>query len=141
MALSIEYIAGLFDGEGCIGPVIREKRGKRTAELHVAIVMTDEQVIRQLWAQYPEANFCTPRGVLGHKQPYKWALTAKNSKHFLQDVAPFLIVKQPQALLALEFIACLRTRQENSPLTQKECNQRLTLAARIQALNQGRCDV
>jgi hypothetical protein len=87
----VAYLAGLFDGEGCI---TENGQGHYVAQ----IGMTDETVIR--WVAQVGGTVRIEDGPnRGNRKPlYRWRLTAANDvQAFLRAIHPYLIVKQAAA--------------------------------------------
>lgn len=117
--LSLEYIAGLFDGEGCIG-LYRSKGGTRDfrftdesklkppswirvvtiAGTYLPTLKIFKQMfggrVRQVKSANSEKNL---------KTTYEWIIGAKKDIiNFLETIAPFLQEKKVQAILMLDFV-------------------------------------
>ncbi len=112
MRISVEYIAGFFDGEGCIGIYYssagrRRKDGTKSAvyRLSVSLGQTDPAVIRHLKDQFGGTVSFYERS---KKNPNRldawyWYITSKRAGDFLRAIEPYVIGKRQQLLLALEF--------------------------------------
>lgn len=88
------YIAGFFDGEGCI------YAHPEATYLQIEIAQVDRRPLDFVQERYEgriRLNKTNGRPI------YKWMCPAKTSEKFLMDLLPFLIVKKEQAILALEF--------------------------------------
>lgn len=103
--VEIAYLAGLFDGEGCL--IVRPRRrlasGNRAISYHLEIGMTDARPLE--WAK--EA---TGKGCLYHsrnKNPkwsdrHRWVASSKDAAVIIGWLLPHLKVKREQAVLFLE---------------------------------------
>lgn len=114
--LDLAWLAGFFDGEGCID--FPHQPGRRLRIMHlnyyyprVRLVNTHQdtlQVVRDILDANGLAYHVSNRGVpkqRGHLPA--WDITAqgfKRSKRWLEVLAPYLRTKQQKAFLALEFI-------------------------------------
>ena len=105
---TLPYLAGLFDGEGCVMIVIRtiKERGKvyYGYSLITTITNTDKNLL----------IFCKENMNLGHinvvgkglgkwKKSYVWRCCANQSQIFLEAILPYLILKKERAILAIKF--------------------------------------
>jgi hypothetical protein len=100
----LSYLAGFFDGEGCIA-IVKGKNhlGNVQYSLRVIVSNTNEYVlhlyklsfggsIQKRKYEKPEWRDC-----------YAWALSSTRAYDFLKCVYPYLILKKAQADLAFEF--------------------------------------
>ena len=133
------YVAGILDGEGSIY-VVRGQRsdgcsGERF-ELGIKISNTDFRLIKWLLHNFggrfqTDVSNRKGRGFssLRAKLLYQWKLSgSKNKEKFLLGVIPYMIIKQEQAKLALEWVR-LGTGWNQE--------KRAVLAEKISALNHG----
>lgn len=131
------YLAGLFDGEGCVSIASRphhtvDKRNgrevtwKRTS-MQISIANTNLSLMKWLVANFggvyysmtPQDERCKPR--------YSWQPKgAKNRENFLLGILPYLVIKREQVQLGLEYVRL--------PLTAVA--QRDAIVARCGLLNQ-----
>lgn len=105
-----EYIAGLFDGEGCVSLFLRhEDRGKYRYQrwvLDVRIAMTNgDEPLHLIHARYgggihTESIGRTP----SHKPKTQWWLRESAAFSFLFDMQPHCMVKRREIELALEYL-------------------------------------
>lgn len=104
--LDIRYVAGLFDGEGCV----RINRWFKPGSVHVRynvfafIGMTHKPVIDELMAQFGGSVHCNhhSRKSPRHRDQFVWIVASQKAASFLRTVLPYLIVKRDEAMLALE---------------------------------------
>lgn len=94
--MNSQYLAGLFDGEGCIG-LYAQNRWK-TYSLYVTIGMTDPQAILALAKLYPEGKFGK------YNDLYRVSFFGHKSQRFLEDILPHSLVKTKQVADALEYL-------------------------------------
>ncbi len=106
--LSLDYVAGFFDGEGCI--TIRRSRKvdgyHRMYDLRASISNTDFPILEQFHKQF-DGNLrhrgdWTKWG--GKKPQWEWAAWGDTAADFIKLIRPHLTVKEPEAWLALEFM-------------------------------------
>lgn len=95
------YLAGLFDGEGCVGAVkVRDKRGGRAeAIMFTAVVsMCDREPIDLLAEIYGGAIRSRKTAQKAHhSRVFTWQAYGDAGAKFLRDVLPYLRVKRGQA--------------------------------------------
>lgn len=99
--ISKEYIAGYFDGEGCVRMCL-SKTG--SGGIHVFITNTYKPFLIYLKDVYGgNTSLRTPENER-HKQCYQWRLSnKKDALIFLNDILPFLNEKKEQAELAIKY--------------------------------------
>jgi hypothetical protein len=96
------YIAGFFDGEGCV--VISKSHGKesRTPRYALVVVVSQKGIV-------PLGDLCNMTGVgkiyISNKaaNAHSWTISNSHAKEFLAAILPYLRVKKQQAALAIEF--------------------------------------
>lgn len=104
--VDLAYLAGLIDGEGTIA-IERRFAGVPAKNLRytmkVDIQMSDRPAIdhvatlfqRSVWTKKPSDNM--------RKTAYRVTWQARLAKELLEPLVPYLILKKPQALAAIEF--------------------------------------
>jgi len=117
--MKIEYLAGLFDGEGCINirKVPLDNAEGFSYSLRVIFCMTHEPIIRAIAEQVGSA-FCPLRvrnnpSASRWKVAYQTQLCSEKGAQLLRDMMPFLIVKREEAILAIKLQDHI-TRYRNS---------------------------
>jgi intein/homing endonuclease len=120
--LKLEYIAGFFDGEGCI--VIQkiidtDTRKKRCPSLRVIITNTNLLILKQIEKYFYSLGIegkitIKRRNPSDIRKPcYQWVLWCNRAFNFLKIIHPYLIVKKEQALLGMEYINTIgKTKQK-----------------------------
>lgn len=106
--IELAYMAGFFDGEGCILIEKQKNKIKKRPYYHVSIQMAQAEKGKEIpmWFQ---ANF---GGHLIHsrrslKNPnlcdiWQWRATCQNAMRCLEIIYPYLILKKPQIDLAFK---------------------------------------
>lgn len=109
--ITIEYLAGLFDGEGCIS-IIKSNPFYKTSTsktykyfLSLMVGMTDPRPIVAF------KEFFNGRRTVIQEQPnsvrqrtmYRYQATSNVAEEIIKKLLPYLICKKEQAILALEF--------------------------------------
>lgn len=101
--LDLAYIAGFFDGEGCV--VINKyihTNGKEYSQMRVIISNTNLEVLTQIQARFGGAILS--KNVSGnHKRGYELRLLSWSGANILKFMLPYLIVKSKQARVGIEF--------------------------------------
>lgn len=117
---STEYLAGFFDGEGCISIV-----GARSPILKVFLTNTNEGVLRNVQAGFGGRFELKSRRQKEHWKP-SFALTwdGWRAASLLERMMPHLVVKISQASLGLEFWKFSRLPlKERCSIRLVECGQ------------------
>ena len=105
--ISIEYLAGFFDGEGCIGVYpSKNKKGYKTYNLVLTVGQIEPIVIRKLHGKYGGSLRFDERSkkIKNRQDAWYWHISGRKAERFLRDVFPYLIVKRSQAELALAYM-------------------------------------
>lgn len=99
--ISVEYVAGLFDGEGCINICTSNpSKGQTRTRLRASIGNTHREVLLLIQSVFGGSI----RVLKGHHKPvYVLHWDGGNAISFLSSVAPYLIIKSDQASLAAEY--------------------------------------
>lgn len=86
------YLAGLFDGEGCI---------TINNALRIKLGITNKEVVEWIKSKCGGSIYTTndPR----YKTKYSWEISGIDAKEFLEQILPFAIVKKAQISLALDY--------------------------------------
>lgn len=126
--LTIQYIAGFFDGEGTIG--VSLEHGKYHT-LRIYMGNTDEQIIRDIKNFFGIGGIYITTSKLSTKPFYIWCIHAKTGSKILENLLPYLHVKKERAMLALE----LSKRMENKIITESEFAEREKIRFKIKSLN------
>lgn len=94
----LAYIAGVFDGEGCVN------LGKcgNTYKARITIGNTNEWLIQRFKFQFG-GNIRMNKGRDNRKDFWIWSLNCQQSARFLKLILPYLTIKRPQAQLLIEY--------------------------------------
>lgn len=121
MDITDDYIAGFFDGEGTIQiymgkRVIKGKMYMR-CQLSVAITQLDPKPLYLIMERYggnvyQRKSRATKSGKMHNR--FDWVATSLVATEFLEAITPWLIVKQEEALIALEFSETLATNLDDT---------------------------
>jgi hypothetical protein len=114
ITMPIEYIAGLFDGEGTIGMYWRKSRGRHCWEYHCRVTGCFKPTLQRLRNQLGGCITVSTHATRKAKLVWDWGLYGKEAIiEFLQTLRPFLIEKAAQADLML--LACKGADKQELP--------------------------
>lgn len=100
-AEQLAYIAGFFDGEGCVH--IGGRRHNSSYNLEVSASNTDKAVLDMLQLCFGGRIDTVKKTKSHYKQCYKWRAVSTQAKDFLSNIKLFLTVKKQQAEIAIAF--------------------------------------
>ena len=103
MPLSPEYIAGFFDGEGCVNITVAGK--SKQATLRIMIANTHKEILEAIQRQFSGHIYRTRASINNPKWKESWQLVLLHQKatDFLEAIEPYIIVKASQVKLGLDF--------------------------------------
>ena len=99
------YLAGLFDGEGCIG--FYEETGKDKHFVMVTISNTDFRIMKWLdeHISFGSINAKHKMPKPNWKQGWTWQIRSREEvQEFLTTIQPYLLIKKEQAALLLSHL-------------------------------------
>lgn len=104
--ISKEYIAGFFDGEGCISmnfsverPTKIRPKGRTRHALQTSITNTSKDILVLIHSMYGGKVYRHSSGC------WVWKICHRDlQKNFLNDVMPYLMLKNLQAKIALRYL-------------------------------------
>lgn len=135
--VSIEYLAGIIDGEGTIGINITQNQSIGTPRLH--ITNTNLNLLKTIQKQYG-GKICS-RGKNKHPEKWKegfqlyWTLKDGLLK-LLKQVYPYLIIKKEQCELSIFYIIGKESPESIKwHLIPKEIERRKWIMSLIKQLN------
>lgn len=111
--LSIEYIAGLFDGEGSIGLY---SNGGTGFGVRVQTVQNLSALTQPVWEELKDTyggGISVVPSTSG-RMKMNWAVSGESAVLFLEKLLPYLILKRPQAELICEWYRSRPPRQRDS---------------------------
>lgn len=137
--LSLEYIAGFMDGEGCIS--IHENRawlaesanGRPRIVMQVAIANCNKAILAQIQKQHGGSICRLKRPNRRSRQGYSLRLSEQAACRFLEKILPFLRIKRKQAKLMLRLGK--RKAKDVIYLSVHESVVRRNIAEQCKALN------
>jgi len=99
---TLAYIAGYFDGEGCIR-IVQNKRDNGFG-IHVFITNTHKPFLERMKDFFGGTVSVRNKSNENHRSIYQWRISNKKAaNNFLKQIEPYLFEKQPQAKLAINF--------------------------------------
>lgn len=112
MKLSKQYIAGFFDGEGCVSSSAYFKEGKYEKEprvyLKISVTQKDPRVLYKIKEKY--GGTVRIHSWKDGRMLYSWNLTGKMKMlNFLTDIVKYSVQKREQIELAILFTKGIRT--------------------------------
>lgn len=127
MSESLAYLAGLFDGEGCVR--IADQGPGRGFGLRLQCGMIDPMPVERLRERFGGSVhiYVTPTG----RQVFQWVVTSKGAASALREMLPWLIVKNERARLGLLFQALI----SDAPRTARYSQAKTVLFRRMKELN------
>lgn len=133
----VAYVAGLFDGEGCVSIHFKTetRNGKGYHQMHVRISNTHEGVL--LWVQERFGGNLynsLPGGKGGHRPGFVLQWSNKSISPFLELLLPYLIVKREAAEIGIAFRKLKKNPGRNG-LAQHIIDEREALRQRLIPLN------
>lgn len=107
MQNKIAYLAGLFDGEGCVGIYARKPRPPKypytTYSLHCKVGMSDPRPLRLLHDLFG-GSFRQCRQLPNRRIIWVWETACRSSEKFLKKISSFTLVKTSQINIALKYL-------------------------------------
>lgn len=102
--VTLQYMAGFFDGEGSIGIYYRQKTKDR---FHLRTQLTNnknkdmERLMTYLMDKF--GGNLSEQVTLSENIKYNWQLNSDKAVYFLKQIEPYLISKKAQAILAINW--------------------------------------
>jgi hypothetical protein len=128
--VSAAYLAGLFDGEGCITIYERRittKRKMSPYSLRLNLSSTHSGVIQWLhqrfggWV-YAYDNRQYKQTAIG----FRWHSAARHAAYLLEAMLPYLIIKKPEAEIAIAFQQRVEAYKANRPFLRRSYGTQLS---------------
>lgn len=134
---SLAWIAGFFDGEGCVG-TLKPYQDSRARLVRVTIAQTVREPLDDLVPLFGGSVCTQKRGNERYKTLYQWKISAKKAEVFLRAIQPYVRVKAAQLKKALEIRDLINNRSNNGGVGPEPVDRfvRITeLALEISGLN------
>lgn len=139
--LQLAYLAGFFDGEGCIS-ILKYKASKNGRFYHRIVSGITQQIripldlIQENFGGWVYLNKDRKMEANGQIPVHKWSGTASQALSLVRAIRPYSIIKRKEIDLALEFDEfCLR-KQRSIPYEEMFV-LRESYRERLSALNRG----
>ena len=97
--MSIEYLAGLVDGEGCL--LLQSNNGGTSHGIAVVIAMCGPKIHKEILRHTPSAQYILKKGTGYRRIESVWY--GANAARILEELLPHLILKYDQACLLLQY--------------------------------------
>ena len=136
--MTLQYLAGFFDGEGSIGinaSPRKDKSQKLYCSLRINVANVHPDVINELYLRFGGSIDIVNVGKTNRRQAYRWMIACKKAASFLEAIYPYLVVKREQAKLALIFQKRMIRRNPASVVTEEEMEKRLEIKKKISDWN------
>lgn len=117
----IAYLAGLFDGEGCICIGKEKARGERphpSYHLECSVSMCNEYLPNLYRFSFGGSVFFYKDRHPNHQPAWQWHISARKASGFLNTILPYLTIKKGEAELAIKFQSA--KRYSGRPKTEGE---------------------
>jgi hypothetical protein len=99
LTLSPEYVAGFFDGEGCVGVYPSGKSLRLKVQLIQVATQQSAAIMGRLFGEFGgNLSFRKRRGT---KTVLAWQLDANKAVTFLKWIQPYVLIKRDQIDLAV----------------------------------------
>lgn len=98
---ALAYLAGFFDGEGCVGMYPRYDKTTPKKYLKVVVAQIDERPIR-MFQEVFGGNIGIQKSKTGYRNLYRLQYSGDRARDVLANLYPYLTVRREQAALALE---------------------------------------
>ena len=113
---TLSYLAGFFDGEGCVS-ILKRKKGNWNIShfLRISIGQKDGETL-----DWIKDTFGGKVYLVSRDGSYIWAISDKKAYEFCKLICPFLKYKKPQVELAIKFQEERMTVRKNKKIGLSE---------------------
>ena len=125
--VELSYLAGLFDGEGCISVVREIRRNKEKVKLAAEVGMTEIAPLYIFNRVFGGSIITRAPRKSGHKEIYRWRVQGTKAQLFLKSMEPYLIVKKEKAILGLSLANYIGLQSPNKNVIADKISQRRIL--------------
>lgn len=137
--VSLDYLAGFFDGEGSVAIIRADKGGAHrspTYVLRVSVAGTNPAPLKMFAEKFGGGIYAKRMYSDAHTPSFDWVIQARRAAEFLSAIAPLLVVKRNEAEVGMEFQRCIRSYARTYHLLpQTELTKREELRSRLVALH------
>jgi hypothetical protein len=105
----LAYMAGFFDGEGCVTLRYQVlKDGRNCFRRRVCVVNTNQDILKTFQSCFggyfkERVHMKRYKGCENHKHIFEWTDTETTADVFIEKIIPYLRLKKRQAELYLEY--------------------------------------
>ncbi len=116
----LAYMAGIFDGEGCIS--ITRVKGKTVPKYYLVcqVHMANEYMINLFRFCFRGSIFNPKKREPHHKQMWQWICTGRIAQVFLETLLPYLRLKRAEAELGIELQKSVSSHKGSAKITDKQ---------------------
>lgn len=102
---NLAYVAGLFDGEGCITLCKIKRKANRSESMLLQLNLSNTylEALEFVKSLYGFGSIVKHTKKEGRKQGYSYVLNAKSAEMFLSSIEKYSIIKIGQIRIALKF--------------------------------------
>ena len=140
--LTLEWLAGFFDGEGCVCLRRQTLRGEfKGWSLRVNVTQANLELISAIVHKFSASYgpYRKPRSTRSGKESivYECGWYGPNAKEFLLMLLPLVVVKRQQVEIGLEYLSTLINNRTNGSkhVPEEIATKRDSLVNRMRALN------
>ncbi len=113
----LSYLAGVFDGEGCVSICKKKKKGciNLCYEVYLSVQMCDEIIPRLFQSVFGGSliKHGYNQKYYPHWRPkWMWSVCSQKTVPIMQDLLPYVLLKRPQMEVAIHLLAN-RTKHKN----------------------------
>lgn len=142
MNISEQYLAGFIDGEGCITITINRRKDRQPQHcLTICVAQSDKWILDAMCEStglgkvFTASNSVRP-WMKATKSAWQWRIADRQALELLKTLQPHLLVKQAQAVIAIEFAE----RKSKNPTGKRVLDEEIAIRERarlaITELNQ-----
>jgi hypothetical protein len=95
------YLAGIIDGEGCIGVAYRRVKGKRYITPTLQVNNTRQELLEWLYERYGGGVYHRTDTRPTRKPSWLWSVAGQKALTAIRDAYPYLLLKVDQADIVL----------------------------------------
>lgn len=117
MSKKLAYVAGLFDGDGCVHVQNEMRKDYRLARITASVTNTNVDIIKYLKDCF--GGYTKFRQLPSGKTAGTWGLSCKSAVEFLEQILPFMRIKKEQAELACKLYAISNRRKRTLSRNEK----------------------
>ena len=130
MIITEQYLAGFFDGEGCVNC---SKGRNDVPHVMISISGTCKKLLEEISKKYGGKVYIKNKYKDHHTQAYSWHVS--KYREFVEDILPFTNIKTEQLKCALDFLETVDKHVTRKGLTKETLNKRVQIMNRIKELN------